>query len=256
MRCGEARRVLWPEGGPRKLTQDGAAEAHLRGCVACQRFLSDQRQIATQLRELTPARPAPAAVRTAVFEALARERARSASHPGWLVRVAAIALVTGVTGGGIWNLLDQSPDQAWSGRLIELSQDHRRATQEDVILSSDTADVKDWLRRRVSFAVHVPSAPDVVLEGARVCDLSGRRAVVLMYRIDDEVVSFYLTPARPTDPTALEPAQVVRAVDSGFESIAWQGAGLVHALVGGVPAARLREFSKYCLDVPAGWTNR
>jgi anti-sigma factor RsiW len=166
--------------------------------------------------------------------------------------VAAVLLVGGLAGGAWWGLLrEPSAAEAWSDHLAALAADHERAVVDESLVSSDVEAVRDWLTERVSFGVHVPDMPDARLAGARLCFVNGQRSAVVEYEVDDRDVSFYLMPARGDAPTVLSPAEFVRGADSGYEFIAWQGAGLVHALVGSVSEARLRRMARSCLDLPA-----
>jgi len=253
MRCGEARRVLWPDVGPREVTTAVRdAESHLRSCEACRRFLAEQDGFAAMVREQAPKPEAPARVRAGVFESVARERARASARPVWIGRVAALVLV--VAGAAWWGLRVPSVQDAWGDQLAALAADHVRAAGDESLMSSDVETVRDWLTERVSFGVHVPDMPDARLAGARLCFVNGQRSAVVEYRVDNRDVSFYLMPAGASAPTALSPAEFVRGADSGYEFIAWQGAGLVHALVGSVPEARLRQMARSCLDLPADGT--
>ncbi|MFN2431681.1 MAG: hypothetical protein ABR599_02465, partial [Gemmatimonadota bacterium] len=76
MSCGRARRLLWPDGGPRSSSPDVIdAQHHLAACQACQRFVREMHAIADLLHDAAPREEAPAEVRGRLFTALARARA-------------------------------------------------------------------------------------------------------------------------------------------------------------------------------------
>lgn len=253
MRCGTARRLLWLTDGPGALTPAAAETVeHLRACGACSAFLSGQRQLAGVIREQTPKPPAPPALRDRVFAAVARERVRVAARAEWLVRIATLLLVVGAIAAGlVWSWRGSWADRAWQNRIALLTTDHGRALQGESLASSDVAAVREWLGQRLSFGVHVPVIPSAPITEARVRHFNGRVAAALRLEVDGTSVSFYVTPVDASDPSRLGPGQFITGAHNGYEFVAWQGAGLLHVLVGGVPEARLRALARYCLDLPA-----
>jgi anti-sigma factor RsiW len=256
MICGTARRVLWAEAAPRPVTPDTqAAEAHVRGCAACQAFFHDHQTLAAMLHRHAPREPAPPHVRRKVFDTLSRAGGPTAAEPGRagrLGRAAAVAVVVMSAGLGIWLVGGTSPDELWRDQLSAFAGDHLEVGADLALGSSDRTEIRSWLDERLGFAVHVPRIPNAELEGARLCAFAGRPAGVVCYRIDGQPVSLYLMASDAADPSRLEPAQVVSGGDGVSEVVAWEGGGLVHALAGRVTPARLRDMARYCLDVPAG----
>jgi anti-sigma factor RsiW len=257
MTCGSARRILWaapaPPRGVRPETQ--AAEAHVAACEACQAFVREQQDLAALIRAHAPRDAAPAEVRRRVFDAAARARAPRTSVTGWrgrFGRAAAVSIVVAGAALGMWLVGGASADEQWRGQLAAFADDHLDAGADLAVVSSDRAEIRAWLDQRLDFAVHVPRIPNAEFAGARLCAFAGRRAGVVCYRIDGQQVSLYLMASDATDPVPLAPAQLVGGGGAGSEVVAWQGAGLVHALAGRVDSARLRDMARYCLDVPAG----
>lgn len=253
MRCGTARRLLWMADGPSALTPAAAETVeHLRACDGCRAFLSDQRQLAGVIREQTPKPPAPPALRDRVFAAVARERVRVATRTQWFARIATLLLLVGAIAAGlVWSRPGIWADRAWQNRIALLTTDHGRALQGESLASSDVAVIREWLSQRLSFGVHVPVIPSAPITQARVCHFNGGVAAALRLEVDGTPVSFYVTPVGASDPSRIAPGQFITGADNGYEFLAWQGAGLLHVLVGGVPEARLRALAGYCLDLPA-----
>src|SRR5688572_23799295 len=99
MTCGRARRLLWPDAGPRAASPDVIdAQEHLAACTSCQAFIADLRAVGDATRESAPREQAPAEVRDRLFAAVARARAGMQPRRGrharqWPVVAAAVALI-------------------------------------------------------------------------------------------------------------------------------------------------------------------
>ncbi len=251
MRCGSARRCLWPEPGPRAVTPAlRAAQTHLGTCGACQQFLDDMRHMAEHLRALAPSPPAPAAVRERVARTLAQARVSEALPPApvqrrrwWSVAVAVGALGLGLMG---WWTHDTPSDPARQSPLRAVAEDHIRSLHEEQLLTADPATVARWMGQRVAFAVHVPAMPGTTLVGGRLCLLGGQRGMVLWYRVDGHLLSYYVMPGARH--TVSDPAEGVfrHGAEAGYRVVAWWADGLFHALVGNLPDARLRGLAHIC----------
>lgn len=258
MRCGRVRRLLWPGSGPQVVSDAVTeAEAHLRTCHACRRFLSDHTEWPAEIERLAPKPIAPAAVRERVFERLARERVHEpAARRRVDVRLAGLALGTAaILGISVWVMRSEPADLAWRQQVAAVAEDHVRSTHEESVTSADAAEVQEWLSRRVPFAVHIPVLPDAAFEGARLCYLDGRRGAVLRYRVDGREVSYYIMPAGPSTLRQPDPERFLRGAESGYQVVAWHDAGLIHALVGNLPEVRLLQLARYCIDRPTAAEN-
>lgn len=259
MRCGRARRLLWPGSGPQAVSDAvKEAEAHLRTCDACRRFLTDQTEWAAEIERLAPRPVASAAVRESVFERLARERVnRPVGRRRVAVRIAGMALLAAsILGIGFWVMPSGPANRAWRQQVAAVAEDHVRSTHEKSIASADAAAVQQWLSGRVPFAVHIPLMPDAAFEGARLCFLDGRRGAVLRYRVDGREVSYYIMPAGPSTPPQPDPERFLRGAESGYQVVVWHDAGLIHALVGNLPEVRLLQLARYCVDRSAAAGNQ
>jgi anti-sigma factor RsiW len=228
------------------------AEAHLRTCEACRRFLTDQTELADEIQRLAPKPVAPSAVRERVFDGLARERVRQPARWGQVVRAAGLTLAAAaILAISVWVMRSEPVDRAWQQQLVAVAEDHVRSAHEESIASADAQTVQQWLSGRVAFAVHIPMIPDAAFEGARLCYLDGRRGAVLRYQVDGREVSYYIMPAGPSNLPPPVPERFLHGAESGYQVVAWHDAGLVHALVGNLPEARLVQLARSCVDRPA-----
>lgn len=135
MQCGHARRLLWPEQGPRAATPElAAAQTHMATCAACQQFLHEMRDMTEQLRRFAPRPQAPVAVRERVFTALARARVTGGALPtaarrrsGWMTAALLFFLACGV--GLLWVTwsLHDGRDRAGHDSLSAVAEDHVRS---------------------------------------------------------------------------------------------------------------------------------
>lgn len=258
IRCGRARRLLWPDEALRVLDPElEEARAHLEECEACERFIADMRRARERVRVLAPRPEAPPEVRERLFTALARERAalppapakRSSpfGRPGR--RGAAIAAaVLGLLATMLVVAVRREDPSLAGVPIAAITEDHIRALQDQAIRTSATDSLSAWLAARVAFAVNVPEIPDVPLEGGRLCLLDGRRSAVLRYRVDGRPVSYYMIPAGLGEEPAADPGRFVHEAEAGYRIVTWRAAGLVHALVGDVPRDRLTEVARSCVQ--------
>lgn len=75
--CEASRRLLWPLGRPRELgAAEAAARLHLDGCTSCRAFFARDNLLTALLGRYGGRARAPAALRSRVRRALAREAPR------------------------------------------------------------------------------------------------------------------------------------------------------------------------------------
>jgi hypothetical protein len=253
MRCGHARRLLWLENGPRAVTPEiAAAQTHLAECEACQQFLGDMRHLGEHLRLLAPRLHAPVAVRERVFTALARARVTVLALPPaarrvpWWMTAAVLLLACGV--GLLWVTRSRHHGSASVGHnaLSAVAEDHIRSLSDQRIMASETETVARWLGKHVPFAIHVPALPNAQLEGGRLCFLQGQQGVVLWYRVEDKLVSYYIMPRTPHEHAVPALRAFHQGAEAGYRVVAWRQDGLLHALVGALPYARLLDLARVC----------
>jgi len=164
----------------------------------------------------------------------------------WAAMAAAVVLVAAST-AGVW-LVSGSKQRAWRGQLALVADDFDRTDLAPAFRSGEPESVQRWLADRLPFGAHVPEVPEARLVGARTTELDGRPAAIVRYETAaGRPVSLYLMSAGPADPVALEPAEFVGRRQRGHQVVAWQGAGLTHALVGDLPEVDLQHLAVYCL---------
>lgn len=248
IRCGTARRLLWPDASPQVLTPGReAAEAHLATCESCRRFLAEMRAGATVIHDNAPKPPAPAEVRERLFTAVARERARIgvAAPPSRSRALAWTVAALAVVGATVWTLTGRSRTAVQD--LTAFAEDHVRALQGEALNTADPVAVETWLRARVPFAVRVPRIPGATLEGARLCLLGDRRGAVVRFRLEGEPISYYVM-ADGTGTDRFDAAALREETDAGYNVVAWRRDGLMYALVGALPRERLAALARICTD--------
>ncbi|MGH7526730.1 MAG: hypothetical protein ACREMX_08490 [Gemmatimonadales bacterium] len=251
MTCGRARRLLWPDTGPREVTTDiVAAREHLSRCPQCQRFLDDMRRLSERIRGALPRPEAPLEVRDRLFKAIARARtdapARGSTRRHWRW---AVGLAAALLAGGAWLGLHLVPERASPSRdaLGAIAEDHLRSLRDTGLNSSDSLEVARWLADRLPFAVDVPIFPDAQLEGARLLLVNRQSGAVVDYTIAGRSLSYYVLPATEGDATA-KTGEIRLASRAGYHIASWDDAGLTHALVAGLPGAKLIELAHYCIE--------
>jgi hypothetical protein len=251
MTCGHARRLLWPDAGPREATPEiVAAREHVSRCTLCQRFLDDMRRLSERVREAMPRPEAPVEVRDRLFKAIARARTSEGAHGTiqrhrlWTAGVAAILLLAGT-----WLVVSLVPERGSPSPdpLGALAEDHLRSQRNTGLAASDSLEVARWLADRLPFAVEVPIFPDAQLKGARILLVNRQSGAVVDYMIAGRPLSYYVLPAIEREPGTTT-REVRVASRAGYHVAAWEDAGLTHALVSGLPGAKLIDLAHYCIS--------
>lgn len=248
MSCGRTRRLLWPDASPRAVTADvEAAQRHLATCEECRLFLGEMRRLARLTHDVGPRPQAPREVRDRLFRAVARVRTEIPNSPTSSTRRWAAPAIVALLIFGLaveW--------RSWTNRVPDpiagLADDHMRATRGDGVVSGDSVLVSRWLAARLPFAMDVPALPNLALRGARLCVMEGQRGGVVEYSAEGRTVSYFVVP--DWHPPASPPVQgeLHRAKREGYHIVSWREPGLVHALVGDLPEARLVELARLCMS--------
>ena len=251
MSCGRARRLLWPDAGPREATADiMAAREHADRCPDCRCFLEDMRRIGEGIRKAVPRPPAPVEVRDRLFRSIAQARTRSAGAKvgAWRRRIGAgLAAALLLSGGWLGWRAVAGPSPLRPDALGAIAEDHLRAQRKAGMISSDSAEVAGWLRERLPFGVEVPLFPGARLAGARLLLVGGQTGAVVEYAMPEGLLSYYILPGGGTD-AAAEPRQVRIASRAGYRIASWDDAGLTHALIAPLPVPKLVELAHYCIE--------
>jgi hypothetical protein len=246
MSCGRARRLLWPDTGPREATEEViAAREHASGCEGCQEFLSDMQHLSKQIRGAAPRPTAPPEMRDRLFRAIALARTSAAPIRAARARQIAVAgvsalLVIGLSWLGYLAVHDRPEGNDVVGSIVE---DRLRSQKSAGLASSDSLQVAQWLAERLPFAVQVPIFPDARLVGARLLVDDRRSGAVVEYAVQGLVLTYYVLPGAGTGFAR----QIQVASRDGYRVASWHDAGLTHALVATLPGSRLIEYARYCM---------
>lgn len=246
--CGRTRRLLWPEADPSaSATEIARARAHAAECGSCRRFMDEMQSLAQGLRALGSDETAPPEVRQRVHARLADARAARRPRIAGRRRAALwlATAVASVAGLAFWfaRVGVETSGTRVIGAVVE---DHLRTLHQQAIESSEPAVVERWVAEHVPLAVRVPKLPEALLEGARVCHLNGARGAVIRYRVDDKPVSYYIMPESPGVRDQSGDTSFRAEAQAGYTVIAWRSDGLLHALVGDLPRARLARLAQMC----------
>ncbi|MFN2398136.1 MAG: hypothetical protein ABR543_05775 [Gemmatimonadaceae bacterium] len=251
--CGQARRHLWPDAGPRTASREVIeARSHVDACLECRRFIGEMREMSALVRGAAPCDRAPAEVRRRLFTTLARERTGTGpAQPRmrsveW--RLAAFAALV-VFGAGI---LARPGDDAASDRLGRMAEDHARASGDVRLASDDPVALSRWLEPQVYFAVHVPVLPEARLRGARIAALDGRRVAVIEYELSGVGLSYFIVRDDEPGSNGGEVIHFDRGMLSGYAAVTWRDPGRLHVMISGLPEARLETLAKICVDQARG----
>ncbi len=255
--CGRARRLLWPDGGPRASSPDVIeAQEHLADCEACQQFVRAMRAQGQFVRDSAAREQAPAEVRRRLFTAVARARAGMQPTPRRLVPIswliAAVALLV-ILGGTL--AVDHVLRHGTVDPMSALADDHARALGAADIASTDPAAVARWLAGQMHFAMLVPALPNARLLGARLRVMDGRRGAAVQYEVNGVAVTYFVVP-NGTDsyqpPNGPGQLQFERLFRTGYHVVAWREPGLLHAMVGNLSESQLATLAEACIKQARG----
>jgi anti-sigma factor RsiW len=227
------------------------AQEHLASCAACQQFVRDMRALGDAIREAAPREQAPAEVRGRLFAAVARARAglqpspRGRGRASWL---AAAVLLVALAGALTADRLRRDGPDARIDPISAIAEDHATALGETRIASADPAEVTRWLERQVHFAMHVPVLPGARLLGARLCVTDDRRGAAVEYEVNGVAVSYFVVPDGARDAHSAKPPRFDRTTRVGYHVVSWREPGLLHAMVGNLPASRLATLAEACVE--------
>lgn len=239
--CARARLALWPAQGPRPASLDVlAAQEHVAGCAACSAFFAEQAALSTLVHQ-ADRRSGPDALRRRVL-AMARGDRRPARLKVLLGAAAAVVIIAGAValwrptaGGGV------------SERTILslFTAEHQRLVAGGGISSGNPAEVTRWFAGRVDFALRVPEFAGGALRGGRLCMADGHRGAIVEYEFEGQMVSYFVLPLVVRG----SPAELRHASQAGYRVVWWVQDGLLHGVVGGLPADRLEQLAKWCREL-------
>ncbi len=257
MDCSEVRRRLWPADILRVNDADvEAALEHARVCPGCEVFLERDRRVAELIRETVPRVRAPSALRERLYNALARERAGTATPRTERRRLRSTLLVAGllIAGLALGTLVQRSGLGVRTSPATAFAEDYlRRVVEREALDSGDRQQVASFFARELGVAVALPEIPGFDLDRATICLMNGRRGGVVEYRSQGRHFSYYLVPLsretaanrsrRPPQLSTGSAAVPGLGHESGLGVATWQDAEHQHALVGNLAAQELRRLA-------------
>jgi anti-sigma factor RsiW len=248
--CGRARRLLWPDAGPKAASPELIeAQQHLEACSACQQFVRDMLALGDAIHDAAPREHAPVDVRGRLFSAIARARTgaqpprrrhRRAQWPA-----AAVVFLIGLAGA---LTADRLRRDTRVDSITAIAEDHAKTLGETHVASEDPAEISRWLAGQVHFAMHVPVLPEAKLRGARLCVLDGRRGAVVEYDVDGVAVSYFVVPDEAEQADRGATVRFDGTKRAGYHVVSWREPGLLHAMVGNLPESRLAILAKACVE--------
>ena len=203
-------------------------EQHLGGCPSCSRTARQQAAFKAGLKAAAPRPRLPDSARARLTAALVEE-ARVHEQPRWratayrILPAAAAALMVGALLGST---------HRFSPVAAEAISNHRRDLPLEV--AGSAAQVSDWFRPKVDFAVSPPQMPSGRLVGARLAQIRDRPAAYLLYDVGGHRVSmFVFDPADlPLDARRRRTAagnDVFLDDERGYHVAIWRRGGLGYA---------------------------
>lgn len=248
--CARARLVLWPGQGPRPASPAVlGAQEHVAGCAVCSAFFAEQAALSAVVRD-ADRRGAPEALRRRVLA-----MARGGRRPAWLkVALSAAAALVILAGAAL--VLRPTNDGVSERTILSLlTAEHQRLVAGGGINSGDAGEVTRWFAGRVDFALLVPEFAGGALRGGRLCMADGHRGAIVEYEFEGQMVSYFVLPLAVRG----APAELRHASQAGYRVVWWVQDGLLHGVVGGLPADRLEQLAEWCRELlgkPSGAVTR
>jgi len=244
--CGRARRLLWPDVGPRVADEEtAAARRHVQGCADCRAFFEEMTTMCGAIRASLGNEAAPIELREEMYSRLAEARLARPIRPEgrWRAAAAAVVVISVLIAGALVLPHTRAPVPPI---VSMVAAEHARAVSGDHLSSPDRDMVESWLTSRVTFGVHVPQFTGARLTGARLCHAESGRGAVIEYAIGDRTLSYFILPSSPgAFPSS---AGLQTAAGNGYRMVLWRDTGLVHALVGALSHEELERLAHECIE--------
>lgn len=218
--------------------------AHFAECEECQIYLREQERLRTEVRKLAEIEHAPSVLRASIADLICRPHAPKGQGIRRWAAAAAILVMAGAGTGYVWYRHARTPTPE---RLAQdfISDHLHYLPGREQIASSSPQQVQRWFQGRVEFPVHVPDVPGAVLEDARVCDISGRKAALLHYRRNpgDALISVFVAEEPKSFERQMKPGNLV-ASNQGLNSRLWCHRGLLYDVVGPLDDASVQQIAE------------
>jgi anti-sigma factor (TIGR02949 family) len=222
----------------------GEVEAHIAGCIDCQRMVEEEQNWQQAIRRAATYYTAPQEVRRRIAEIarLPTSSAPAAAWRGWAVAASlllAVALSSGAT--HYWDSLVVPAGEEPVAQEVVAS--HVRSLMADHltdVASSDQHTVKPWFHGKLDYAPPVDdfAAQGFPLVGGRLDYLDRRPVAALVYRHAQHPINLFVLPATAADGGARS------AVENGYNIMCWTENGMTFWAVSDVAAPELRDFAK------------
>ncbi len=222
----------------------GDVRVHFAECAGCHTYLLEHERLRIEVRKLAESEHAPQALQQGVAEIVGRPHRKQVSTRRWAAAAAGIVVLVGSGAGYLWYHQARTPSPERLAQEFITDHLHYLPGREQIV-SSAPEQVEGWFRGRVEFPVHVPVVPGAVLEDARVCDISGRKAALLHYRRNpgDALISVFVA----EEPKAFEQRRKSVALETstqGVNSRLWCHRGLVYDVVATLDDSSLQEIAE------------
>lgn len=225
MKCSEARETLTHDYPSPLRPTDREAQEHVQTCPKCQAHFRVVRRLRTRLSELEAEKPSAefkerllAAVAQARLKRALNSRAHKLKVPFALASIALFLLI-----GWVW-LRPRFSETRLPDYLVS---DHQEILPDRLMVaSSSPADIERWFDGKVDFPVRVRALSGAHVQGARLCEVFGRRAALVFYQSDSHTISWFTFPAMRDGPKTKR-LYTVR----GYSVYVWNDTGLTNALV-------------------------
>jgi anti-sigma factor RsiW len=242
MNCDECRKRRILAEGETNLPDD--VRVHFAECEECQIYLREQERLRMEVRKLAEREHAPQVLLESVGHLLRQPNApmRKGARP-WAA-AAAILVMVGAGASYVWYRHARTPTPEHLAQDFINDHLHYLPGREQ-IASSSPQQVQGWFQGRVEFPVRVPDVPGAVLEDARVCDISGRKAALLHYRRNpgDALISVFVAEEPKSFERQMKPGTLV-ASNQGLNSRLWCHRGLLYDVVGPLDDASLQQIAE------------
>jgi anti-sigma factor RsiW len=243
MNCDEYRKRRTLAEGEANFPDD--VRVHFAECEECRIYLHEQERLRMEVRKLAEIEHAPPALRESVADLLHEPHApRRQGTKRWAAAAAAVLVMAGVGTGYVWYRHAGTPTPERLAQDFISDHLHYLPGREQIV-SDSAQQVQDWFQGRVEFPVHVPDVPGAVLEDARVCDISGRKAALLHYRRNpgDALISVFVAEEPKSFDRQMKSGTLV-ASNQGLNSTLWCHRGLLYDVVGPLDDSSLQQIAE------------
>jgi anti-sigma factor RsiW len=218
---------------------------HFAECEECQIYLREQERLRMEVRKLAEREHAPEGLRESVADLLHQTNApKRQGTTRWAAAAAAILVMVGAGTSYVWYRYARTPTPERLAQDFISDHLHYLPGREQIV-SSSPQQVQGWFQGRVEFPVPVPDVPGAVLEDARVCDISGRKAALLHYRRNsgDALISVFVAEEPKSFERQMKPGNLV-ASNQGLNSTLWCHRGLVYDVVAALDDSSLQQIAE------------